>query len=312
MQRLMMPDYLDGSALYYKDGELEITYAILWELAIYVSTNYHTETRSDKDIIFKDILGKIISRFKNVTVSEYDVLYVYNEYIVKSNFHLVVKTLALYFLIEDKKKKNFIICKTLSDSFSQISVNIKGKHLKESVGYIEFRDQTINNIAGLYWLAGLFFVVHKEDLVNTVTITFFCKRNRDNKNKNCTQFILRFKDDDNIHDKIKIENAANIYNLILNTIIYITHGCEELESIVNDFSPNKSRRQTEERFYTKKPYLLVGRNFQAPKFYAQSESPVRGHFKWRLCGPEQSELKLIWWNAHSRHYKMKAKNLRRE
>jgi hypothetical protein len=214
-------------------------------------------------------------------------------------------------------KKNYIITQSLSDCFQHTKLNLKGKHLPNQLsGYLELRDKTFTDADDDKILGGLFFSIKKTEDSHTILLSHPVQSGA------IAHTLLSVKDDELIKDEIQRQKFIHysykevgkkqvksehceylmMYHVIMNSIIYIGHECSELDEEVNFFSSKKTKREFQENHFTRKPYIVVGRNFQMPKIFTSDSSSVMGHFKWRMGGEGRSMLKLIWWNPHTRHY----------
>jgi hypothetical protein len=84
-------------------------------------------------------------------------------------------------------------------------------------------------------------------------------------------------------------------------IIYITHSNNDLTEEINDFAKKKSKRVAQEKIYTQKPYIFVGRNFEVPRSVITGEVSVKGHWRWQPHGPQRAFIKHIYIEPHVRN-----------
>ena len=91
--------------------------------------------------------------------------------------------------------------------------------------------------------------------------------------------------------------------------VYIHSGDPDLREFKPVLPTYTTNRKKLERFHAANPQealvpmTLVGFNFQKPIEYAVDMTTVSGHFRWQPWGARRERVKLIWIDAHERHYK---------
>jgi hypothetical protein len=90
--------------------------------------------------------------------------------------------------------------------------------------------------------------------------------------------------------------------VIFNIILFIHNSVESCVKTTNVFADKKSKREGQEKVYTKKEFSLVGQNFVFPKEFSCGVVGVTGHFRWQPHGPARSLVKHIYIKPHVRNY----------
>lgn len=91
--------------------------------------------------------------------------------------------------------------------------------------------------------------------------------------------------------------------------VYIHSGDPDLREFKPVLPTYTTNRKKLERFHAANPQealipmTLVGFNFQKPIEYSKDMTTVSGHFRWQPWGARRERVKLIWIDAHERHYK---------
>lgn len=89
---------------------------------------------------------------------------------------------------------------------------------------------------------------------------------------------------------------------IFNTILYIHHHPETMVEESNTFSNKKSKRLGQEKVYTQRRFIEVGKGFTLPKEYTCGEIGVIGHWRWQPYGALRAFIKHIFIAPHVRNY----------
>ena len=99
---------------------------------------------------------------------------------------------------------------------------------------------------------------------------------------------------------MKSEYSEYIH-VLMNAILYINNS-KDLSLNVNQFAKKRSKFETQKKIYTSKPFCVVGSNIFLPRVYQVDSTMVSGHFRWQPHGPGRSLLKHIYIDPHPRHY----------
>ncbi|MGZ3747126.1 MAG: hypothetical protein ACXWRE_07155, partial [Pseudobdellovibrionaceae bacterium] len=103
------------------------------------------------------------------------------------------------------------------------------------------------------------------------------------------------------------EVHSDVWRLIFNIVLYI-HSPE------NDIFPLKTRSELNNADFQSQskssgvenlctiPVTLVSWNFHRPHVFNKDSTWVRPYLRWQRCGPEFSEVKLIWVREHERTF----------
>ena len=315
MVPILLPDLLDGS----KIKTEYIPQAVMCEISRVLTPEireidhnkimYHITGDGKQNEIIK-VTTTIAEKYQLDYSSVLEVVGHYrkmmtNDSIAACFYHVYNKYL-------ENKGKNYIITKSLSDALVKTKMTLKGKHIPTGIsGYLEFRDKNIVDNDGEKIDGGFFrtFVMRGEQAIYfsyvTKGKTIGSIQIYAPKNEFINNYVKKF--NYNIHDgekeikvgKMKYEDFEHV---IVSSIIYIGNECEELKEQINHFSIKNGKRKTEAKIFTKKPYVLVGKNFKVPKVYNVDSTMRIGHFKWVWVGPMKANLELRWWREHAMNF----------
>lgn len=89
--------------------------------------------------------------------------------------------------------------------------------------------------------------------------------------------------------------------------LYILSGQPDLRKIKASEKPKTSKpkklnRWEKESRGEKFDYFQVGYDYKKARRYNADSCDVRGHYRWQPYGQQNSNIKLIWINAHTRNY----------
>lgn len=103
----------------------------------------------------------------------------------------------------------------------------------------------------------------------------------------------------------------NVSRTILNTVLYINSQDPELfhlssKYVVNTKKHHEDLAKTGYSNLCSIPLTLVNHSYLRPKEHHIDETWVRTHPRWQRCGPENSQVKLIWVEGHTRKFKNEA------
>jgi len=158
-------------------------------------------------------------------------------------------------------------------------------------GSDEFNRQ--KNILG----SGLDFPLTVSSISSSSSIFY---HEREDKKKPSEMGFTKVKEDG---DTLK-ENVQRV----MNCIIYINSQEPDLQKTVPDFNLTvKRKRELAEKGMGLNEFALpiinVSWNYKKPTIYNMDSSFVETHPRWQPCGPNRSQVKLIWVKEHERHYK---------
>lgn len=336
-QPMIIPDYLDGTKY---NKKFLFTFMAL-KISSFMTFDFKLELVKEgrkvsvlmlkKDQSFDDIKIKFLKLIKSLNSNQ--------------SLKRVIKTLSLEGVFEDvinkfyndvlsrllayvyhrylgNGSKNYIVTKTLSRSLKNTKLTLKIQHIpSDFVSYIEYKEkQTIYYKNQHLSVNGIFFNSFMEKNINelVVSIILFVEENYIIPSEDPTRISYTFfldgkrnieqiMNDAREEQSCYTESVVELLKLVLSTIVYVSHSCDELSEEVNDFQSKKHRALKHSNQYTPKSYILVGRNYQEPKRFSEANALVKGHWKWRFVGEGRQELKRIWWNSHTRNYENSSK-----
>lgn len=317
MQNFILPDYLDGSKNS-KNFNLN-TISQLCQI-----TNY---MRIINETTVKIEFGDTIPTIEGVPMSEFVSL------INKDESLLVFLRSYKGYLESDSK--NYLVEKNLTKALLDTKLDLKVKYLpKKFSAFIDFKnliDQDGDEIQGVFvdireipkpnFYMG--YLALNKDL-NSYTIGHLniplydleenietiIKRHKEVHQVLSEEDYLKIKkgqEVEGLKSIKKVYNEANYYNhikAIFNTILYINNTPELCQEEENIFSDKKSKRETQEKIYTHKKFIKLGKGFELPREYTCGTVGVRGHFRWQPHGPERSLIKHIYIKPHTRNYSL--------
>lgn len=313
MQNFILPDFLDGTKIP-KNKNLE---------AISKICNITKYMKILNDTLIKIDFGDHVPYIEGVPASDFV------EIINKDESLLVF--LRAYKEYLEKDSKNFIFEKDLVKALIDTNLDVKVKYLpKNFTAFIDLknlRDQDGDLIQGIFvdirtkptpYLC-LGFLALKEEL-QAYTISHLnipLENDEDSIEKiikNYKEVINSFSEEDfeklksgeavsNLNSIKKVLDEANYHShikAIFNALIYINNTEYKIEK--NIFANKKSKKETQEKIYTKKDFIIFGKDFSLPKEYTCGTVGVSGHFRWQPYGPNRSLLKHIFIKPHTRNY----------
>jgi hypothetical protein len=95
-------------------------------------------------------------------------------------------------------------------------------------------------------------------------------------------------------------------NFCLNCLLYICSGDPDLRDNRAQKPPQTRKAKQLRKWHREHNTLdvmLVGYNFKKPITYNVGSTTVSGHFRWQPYGTGRQQVKLIWIDAHERHFK---------
>lgn len=123
-------------------------------------------------------------------------------------------------------------------------------------------------------------------------------------------FNLNFKGD---YQKIlpntnKLKERNNVFSTIINLVLYVNSIDCDLIHLPNmqNISGNqrlKMFRKGQNVNECTLPVTLVSWNYTSEKSYEKESTWVETFPRWQRCGPQLSQIKLIWVTAHERYFK---------
>lgn len=107
----------------------------------------------------------------------------------------------------------------------------------------------------------------------------------------------------------KVHFNKELFSFVLKCYLYIHSGDPDLREYRAP-KPPATRDAKKQRIWFRHhenkslvDMTLVGFNFKKPVTYSVDSATVIGHFRWQPWGPAREKVKLIWIEAHTRHYK---------
>jgi hypothetical protein len=313
MQNFILPDFLDGTKIP-KNQNLE---------AISKICSITSYMKIINDTLIKIDFGDHIPFIDGIPASDFV------EIINKDESLLVF--LRAYKEYLEKDSKNFIFEKNLVKALVGTNLDVKVKYLpKNFTAFIDLknlRDQDGDIIQGVFvdirnkptsYLC-LGFLALKEEL-KAYTISHLNIPLGDDEDsiekiiKNHKEIIHSFSEEDfeklksgekvsNLNSIKKVLDEATYHDhikAIFNALIYVNNTEFKIER--NNFSSKKSKKEAQEKIYTKKDFIIFGRDYSLPKEFTCGVVGVSGHFRWQPYGPNRSLLKHIFIKPHTRNY----------
>lgn len=80
---------------------------------------------------------------------------------------------------------------------------------------------------------------------------------------------------------------------LLNAVLYIAHGCEPFDELQNIFSTKKKKLAIQQKLYTPKPFIFLGKDVEKLRVVPQGTSYVAPYPRWQRYGPNNSRCKLV-------------------
>jgi hypothetical protein len=106
-----------------------------------------------------------------------------------------------------------------------------------------------------------------------------------------------------------VENSSvSLCSTIANALLYVHNESEELVFLRAASNPDRRNGKSIETAMGKAvnncsiPVNLLSFNFHKRYHFDVASTEVRGHFRWQPYGPGLSKVKLIWIDAHVRHF----------
>jgi len=299
MQQILIPDYLDGSA---KTNRVDIQ-GLSVIASLYEAITEVSDTQLNiNNLKLKEISEKIgIDLFPYINILEKD---------------SSVKTfLRAYKGYRENNGGNYIFSKDLTKALKYTKLDIKLKLLpKKFNGFLHLpniKDYDGDTVKGVFvhisdrFTPSIFLGVLVENKYTRKLSVSHLNIPLNEKDNTIENIIKKYKHVSLIPSEgmspdnpifIKVEEQGKYtshFKTIFNAIIYI-HNSEKLVERLNEFSPKKSKRLTQKKIYTEKPFYLIGEDFNLPKVYTTSEIKVRGHFRWQPYGANRLKRKLIY------------------
>ena len=111
---------------------------------------------------------------------------------------------------------------------------------------------------------------------------------------------------EDIPDDFKTNSEYDLKEFLLYTLKCLVYINSAEPDLVNTTAPvcEKKNPAKRRKFYKSIcPYNItnIGYAFHG-RTYSIDETSVVGHYRWQPCGPEKSQVKLIWIDEHSRTY----------
>ena len=111
---------------------------------------------------------------------------------------------------------------------------------------------------------------------------------------------------EDIRDDFKTNSEYDLKEFLLYTLKCLVYINSAEPDLVNTTAPvcEKKNPAKRRKFYKSIcPYNItnIGYAFHG-RTYSIDETSVVGHYRWQPCGPEKSQVKLIWIDEHSRTY----------
>ena len=306
MQKIILPDILDKSVTT-KNASLEaLVYISSFAryLKIIGNTEILVNISQDTGISNERFLDEL-QRDESMKVY----LRAYHDYITYPN-------------------KNYIISRNLAKALSETKVDVKGKYLpKKFNGFIEIEgllDRDGDEIKGIFvsiqndFLAMGYLTYNfanktygighanydlpkEEELIEEKIKQFRHVDRGSNFRDKSREEIMSLLDKGVTPDTVYTPSEYDPFlSTIINSLLYI-NSCQDLNESLNVFSKKKSKLEGEIKNFTRKPFVLLGKDFVYPKVYSDSEVVVRGHWRWQPYGPQWSLIKHIYIQPHFRN-----------
>ena len=109
-------------------------------------------------------------------------------------------------------------------------------------------------------------------------------------------------------DRGGTKTDVNIFALAMNLVLYVN----SVDCDLHLAPPNKDMKPAEKKARQARgetinqcllPVIYVSWNYQKPRLFHVDHAWVDTHLRWQRCGPNYSQVKLIWVKAHERTYK---------
>ena len=102
-------------------------------------------------------------------------------------------------------------------------------------------------------------------------------------------------------------SREEVYRTIINLALYTNSSGADFLSLkpMHNESNNKKNIEEKNTGYVNEctlPLTLLGWNYHNERKYTVDATWVETHPRWQPCGPNHSEVKLIWVKGHERHY----------
>lgn len=263
----MIPDYLDGSR--------KTTHDAYIHMGIMSSCQEYKENKlySNWDLLpdthkrYKDFYIKFLGEHRNASM---------------------MSILALY----KNNPINYVLSNPLTECFKKTKANLTKYSLPEKFNaYIEF--DNVRDFAG-FDIAGCFV-----NIVNDLIFVAYFSHKQNGKKIPAVRY--------NVHavcttDCVDLDDACKedleFSRVIINTILYINSKGASLVNEQNQFSTKRSKRDFEQKQFTPKNWIHVGKDFFTKHLprgpLTCGAFNVRGHWRWQPCGPGRANHELIY------------------